>query len=258
MEVAGAGLESMPLAASFRLLGAACMAAALELGISGGASAAAADPGLISARPNEPGPPASTDREPSGAPDASDSLTFSRPPKTEGDSTDGEPNVNQASPPVAGIHVALGPQWFWASQKAMTGAMLRAARGRWSGAFEASLIFDTDGRSNDARRPEQDSAFLGAQFGIYLMASPIQNQRFELSLGAGVDYYRLWGIHASAWELALAARVAGHLRLIAGFGVFVSARVYPLSSSGLELGSYRDGEHGLPVLFSTGIEWRVQ
>lgn len=248
----------MPLAASFRRWVAACLGIAVELGVSAGASAPALDAQLISARPNEPRPPTSADRDPAGASDASDSLTFSRPPEAGGDTRSDEPGVNQASPPVAGIHIALGTQWFWASQKAMTGAMLRAGRGRWSSAFEGSLIFDTDAHSNDARRGEQDSAFLGAQFGAYLMGSPIYNQRFELSLGAGLDYYRLWGIHASAWELALAARAAGHLHLIAGFGVFASARVYPLSSSGLELGSYRDGERGLPVLFSSGIEWRVQ
>jgi hypothetical protein len=257
MEVAEAGLNCMRLTASFRQLGAAGVGAALGLGTSASA-AVATNTEQISAQSGEARPQTSAEREPAGAPDASDALSFSSPAEAGRDSTDDQPNVNQASPPVARIHIALGPQWFWVSQKTMTGAMLRAGRGRWSGAFEASLIFDTDVRSRDARRPEQDSAFLGAQFGGYVMASPIQNQRFELSLGAGVDYYRLWGIHASAWELALAARATAHLRLVAGFGVFASARVYPLSSSGLELGTYRNGERGLPVLFSTGIEWRVQ
>lgn len=234
-----------------------CIGAALGLGTANEAAAATTDPVQISAPRHDPATPVSTAPKPADAGDTSDSFQFSRPPAAKGDSTVDEPNVNQPSRSVAEIHVAFGPQWFWASQKAMTGVMLRAARDRWSGVLETSLIFDTNVPSKDDRRAEQNSAFLGAHFGGYVMASPIQNRRFEVSLGVGVDYYRLWGIHASAWELALAARAAGHLRLIGGFGMFASARVYALSSSGLELGSYRNGEDGLPVLFSTGIEWRL-
>src|SRR6185436_12701080 len=63
MEVAVAGLGVMPLTASFRLLGAAWMGAALGLGTSARA-AAAPDPGQ---------------------------TTFSRPPEAGGDSTGDEP-----------------------------------------------------------------------------------------------------------------------------------------------------------------------
>src|SRR6185295_17873591 len=128
----------------------------------------------------------------------------------------------------------------------------------WSGAFEASLVFDTSGQSGDSQRAVHHAEFLGAQFGGYAMASPIHSRRFELGLGLGLDYYRLWGIHASQWELALSGRADAHLRVVSNFGVFASTRVYPLSTSGLELGTYRDRERGLPVLFSTGIEWTLQ
>ncbi len=68
----------------------------------------------------------------------------------------------------------------------------------------------------------------------------------------------MWGIHPSAWELALSGRAAAHLRVAGNFGVFANARAYPLSTSGMELGTYRDGKPGSPILFATGLEWRLQ
>ena len=44
---------------------------------------------------------------------------------------------------------------------------------------------------------------------------------------------------------------------IAQLGIHASARAYPLTSSGIELGTTREGGDGLPVLFSTGITWRL-
>lgn len=145
----------------------------------------------------------------------------------------------------------LGAQWQWVQGKAMPGVTLRLGGGLWSGVLETSLIWLTE------PDPERRVHFLGSQFGAFLMVRPLSVGRVDLAAGLGADYYPLWNIHGDEWQLALAARVSAHVRLTSNMSVFGTARAYPLGTSGLELGTRRDGSAALPVLFGTGLEWRL-
>jgi hypothetical protein len=166
------------------------------------------------------------------------------------DASNGE--VEENAPPPAKAEGALGAQWLWASGKAMPGVV-------FGGSYEA-LRFDLETSFVALTDPGREfaSQFLGNQFGFHLMFRPVYAERWELAGGLGADLYTLWNIHGDALEVALSARVAGHFRLSNEVGVFVTARAYPLATSGLELGTARDRSAGLPVLFGTGVEWRFQ
>ena len=146
----------------------------------------------------------------------------------------------------------LGAQWQWAQGKAMPGITLRLGGGLWSGVLETSLIWLTE------PDPDRRVRFLGSQFGAFLMVRPLSLGRVDLAAGLGVDYYPLWNVHGDEWQLALAARASVHVRLSSNMSLFGTARAYPLSTGGLELGTQRDGSAALPVLFGTGLEWRLQ
>jgi hypothetical protein len=146
----------------------------------------------------------------------------------------------------------FGAQWQLVQGKAMPGITLRLGGGLCSGVLETSLIWLTE------PDPERRVRFLGSQFGAFLMVRPLSVGRFDLAAGLGVDYYPLWNVHGDEWQLALAARASGHVRLSSSMSLFGTARAYPLSTRGLELGIQRDGSAALPVLFGTGIEWRLQ
>jgi hypothetical protein len=145
----------------------------------------------------------------------------------------------------------FGAQWQWAEGKAMPGVTLRLGGGLWSGVLETSLIWLTE------PDPDQRVRFLGSQFGAFLMVRPLSVGRVDLAAGLGADYYPLWNIHGDEWQLALAARASMHVRLTSNMSLFGTARAYPISTSGLELGTRRDGAAALPVLFGAGVEWRL-
>lgn len=105
--------------------------------------------------------------------------------------------------------------------------------------------------------PELDRSFLGSHFGAYFMLAPLRLHRTLLRVGVGGDFYPLWNIHEEEWQRALSVRASVHQPLAKRLNVFGTARAYALHSDGLELGRTRTGEHGLPVLFSLGLEWRV-
>jgi hypothetical protein len=146
---------------------------------------------------------------------------------------------------------AFGAQWQWAQGKAMPGITLRLGGGLWSGVLETSLIWLTE------PDPDRRIRFLGSQLGALLMVRPLSVGRVDVALGLGVDYYPLWNVHGDEWQLALAARASGHVRLTTNMSLFGTARAYSLTTRGLGLGMERDGSAGLPVLFGTGIEWRL-
>lgn len=146
----------------------------------------------------------------------------------------------------------LGTQWQWAQGKAMPGVTLRLGGGLWSGVLETSLIWLTE------PDPERRFRFLGSQLGAFLMVRPLSVGRVDLAVGLGVDYYPLWNVHGDEWQLAFAARASGHVWLTSKVGLFATARAYPVSTSGLDLGTHRDGSLALPVLLATGLEWRLQ
>jgi hypothetical protein len=145
----------------------------------------------------------------------------------------------------------LGAQWLWASGKAMPGVSLHVGR-RWVWFdVETSLIALTE------PAPDDDIDFLGSQLGFYAMVRPLYGERGELAAGLGSDLYALWNIHGDEWQGSFSVRVAGGVWVSRRIGLFATARAYPVASSGLELGVERDGSRGLPILFGTGIEWRL-
>jgi hypothetical protein len=165
----------------------------------------------------------------------------------------GFPSLARAAPTGCRTKEAgLGAQWLWVQGKAMPGLTLRLGGGLWSGVFETSLIWLTESD------PERRFRFLGSQVGGFLMVRPLSAGRVDLAAGLGLDYYPLWNVHGDEWQLALAARASGHVWLSSNLAVFATARAYPISTSGVELGTRRDGSSALPVLFGTGLEWRTR
>ena len=159
-----------------------------------------------------------------------------------------------AAPQVRKIHVAtsLGLQWAWASDKYMPGLAL-GLRGQSLGLIlESGLV----GLLQPA--PGTAQTFLGNSFGAALTYAALRTSHLELSLGLGCDVYYLWNLHPDKYEIALAARAEAHYWFAGGPGVYLGARAYPVASRGLELGTTRAGGGSLPVLFTTGIEWRTR
>lgn len=146
----------------------------------------------------------------------------------------------------------LGAENRWVRDKAVPALTLRAGKGLVWVDLEAAGIWLT------RPSPDLDVSFLGNELGAALMLSPVHTRRLELRFGAGGDFFYLWNIHANEWQMALSARAALHGAVTDRFGVFASARAYPLATRGLGLGETRSGSQGLPVLFSTGIEWRLR
>jgi hypothetical protein len=171
-------------------------------------------------------------------------------PDTNGESGEGTPAAEPAGPPGPPIESAVGAQWLWAVGKAMPGVLVRGGHRMLWFDVETTFVVLTD--SSDAA----DSHFLGTQLGFHALFRPLYGERGELNVGAGADVYALWNIHGDEWQAALTFRAEGHVYLSKCIGVFGNARVYPLASSGLELGVARDHSRGLPVLFGTGAEWR--
>jgi hypothetical protein len=147
-------------------------------------------------------------------------------------------------------NLGLGAQWFFVQDKIMPGLAFRGGH-KWLWVHaETSFLFATESS------PALDGAALGNQFGAYLAISPLNIERAEVHLGIGGDFYWLWGIHGDQWEVAFSTRLTGHYWLTRQLGAFASARAYPASTRGLELGTTRGDESGLPVLFTLGMEWR--
>lgn len=166
--------------------------------------------------------------------------------------TDYDQGAAEDARPLPSLHrnLALGAEWFLIQDKIMPGLELRGGKGWIWGHFETSFLFSTESS------PALDSSAMGNQFGLYAGLSPLNVERAEIHLGLGMDMYWLWGIHADQWELALSTRVSGHYWFTRQLGAFASARLYPASTDGLELGTTRDGDAGIPVLFALGLEWR--
>jgi hypothetical protein len=161
-------------------------------------------------------------------------------PPAESEETSAAPSDGQA---------AIGAHWLWAAGKLMPGLVLGGTH-RWLRFdLETSLISLTE------PAPEFNTRLVGSQFGFYLMFRPLHDERWEIAGGLGSDVYSLWNIHGDAFEAALSVRVGGHFWISKRVGAFANARAYPLATSGLGLGTARDGSRGLPVLFGTGLEW---
>jgi hypothetical protein len=167
--------------------------------------------------------------------------------------SDDPPTESEASPgaPAKDVATLLSAQAFWAQGKVMPGAALGLRFGAVELDLEAALLWLTE------PAPPRGLTFLGNQIGAHLMFLPVRERYFDLGVGLGGDFYWLWNVHGDAFEPALALKAEGNLWLTPQLAVYAAARAYPWKSSGLELGTTRGSEDELPVLFSTGITWRL-
>ena len=101
-----------------------------------------------------------------------------------------------------------------------------------------------------------DATFLGVQWGAYLEGAPVSTERVDLNLSLGADIHTMFNIHSDFVELALSTAVSGTFWFTHELGAIVGVRAYPLASSGLELGTDRNGVRGVPVLATVGLKWR--
>jgi len=174
---------------------------------------------------------------------ASDS-TVNAPPEDAPLSAD-----ESVQPDLRPHQAALGAQAFWVVGKVMPSVVLRFDLHKllWLD-FEAGLIFLTDS-------PPGSDSFVGSPFSAHLLVAPFRTPKVELAAGLGADIHYLWGVNGDLFEVALAVIASAHYWITPKFGLFGNARVYPVASSGLELGNFRNGSAGLPVLFATGVAW---
>jgi hypothetical protein len=150
------------------------------------------------------------------------------------------------------VDAGLGLQLFGAQGKVMPGLSFRFGNGLFWGELEGTPIWLM------AESEEFGDHFLGNQWGAHFSLAPVKTRRVELLAGIGLDAYHLWGIHGDVGLFALTLKLASHLRASERVSVFATLRGYPLSSSGLELGTSREGEHLMPIMGSLGVEWRFE
>jgi hypothetical protein len=148
-------------------------------------------------------------------------------------------------------NVRLSAQWFWLKDKVMSGIGASAARSWVDLDMELSLLWST------AEATGFDGSFIGGQYGIAISAVPLRTERLELGAGIGVDIHFLAGVHVDLVEGAFGPRAFGRVFVVKDVALYASARMYLIESNGLALGTERDGSDGLPVLFSSGITWRL-
>jgi hypothetical protein len=177
---------------------------------------------------------------PDGSP--ASASTGNAPPKDAPLSAD-----ESVQPDLRPHQAALGAQAFWVVGKVMPSVVLRFDLHKllWLD-VEAGLIFLTNS-------PPRSDAFVGSPFGAHVLVAPFRTPKVELAAGLGVDTHYLWGINGDLVEVAMSVIASAHYWITPKFGLFGSARGYPIATSGLELGNFRDGRAGLPVLFATGV-----
>lgn len=164
--------------------------------------------------------------------------------------SDEAPDEGETGTGFVGSPLLTG-QLFWAQGKVMPGFAIGVGTRFVEVDLEVSMLTLTEAA------PPRDLTFLGNQFGAHVMFVPLHEEHIDLGIGLGGDFYWLWGVHSDAVESAFALKAASHVWLTPKFGLYASARVYPWTSSGVELGTDRESKSGLPVLFSTGITWRL-
>lgn len=162
------------------------------------------------------------------------------------------PDAGATDPTSDAFGAVVGAHALAAQGKVVPGVTLSAGRGLWWLTLETSLLWLTE------RDPERRYTFLGSQLGGFFMVRPLRMRRLELEVGLGADAYALWNIHEDEWQVAFAARVAAHVPITSSVALFGTARAYPFSSGGVELGVERDGSNAWPVLFGGGVEWKIR
>lgn len=148
--------------------------------------------------------------------------------------------------------VGLGAQVFGVSGKAMTGLSVRVGDGLFWGELEFTPIWLTQSSA------DFDGSFLGNQWGFYFSLAPLRTRFVEGLVGVGLDLFHLWGIHSDEAFTALSFKAGLHARPTASVSIFATVRSYALHSSGVELGTYRNGERTVPLVGTLGSEWRFE
>ncbi|HEX6764531.1 MAG TPA: hypothetical protein VF103_03615 [Polyangiaceae bacterium] len=149
--------------------------------------------------------------------------------------------------PLRPHQLILGAQAFWAVDKVMPGFVLRLDLHErvWLD-IEGGFVFVTN-------PPPGNDSLVGSPFGTHVLVAPLRTRKVELGAGLGADVHYLWGVNGDIVEVALALLVSAHYWVTPKLALFGSARVYPVHTSGLDLGEFRDGSRGLPVMFATGV-----
>ena len=165
-----------------------------------------------------------------------------------------EPEAEPADAEVLDVDVWGSLGWFWVSEKAMPSFGLFLGAPLLGDLFGLQLSVAPIWTTDDDRA--SDEVFLGAKFGIFAMVRPYSNEQVDLRVGIGADLYYLGGINKNVGEAAFAmtADVTGWVT--PSIGLFVGVRGYPFATTGLELGTDRNGDGGFPLLFETGIRFR--
>lgn len=187
---------------------------------------------------------------PHAAPDSTPSDTDPAPDTGTSPDANGEPGLDATPKPWPGSRHAVGAQALWVTGKFMPEIAGRYDFHRWfwlDGELGLAFLLDPP--------PGEDRVLLGSPLAIHVVFAPYRSRVVDLGVGAGMDLHLLYGVGKGIVEVALAFKAIGHVWVTPRLGLFGSARVYPVATEGLGLGEKRDGSHGLPALFATGVEW---
>lgn len=169
-------------------------------------------------------------------------------PAAKAPSKDAPLSADESVKPDLRPHQAeLGAQAFWVVGKVIPSVVFRFDLHKvlWLD-VEAGFIFLTN-------PPPGSDSFVGSPFGAHLLYAPFRTPKVELAAGLGADTHYLWGINLDVVEVAMSVIASANYWFTPHFGVFGSVRGYPIFTSGLELGNFRNGSAGLPLLFATGV-----
>lgn len=156
---------------------------------------------------------------------------------------------SNATPGAIDVDVWGSAGFFWVSGKAMPNFSLSLGQLFW-GEVGVAPIWSTDEFDGS------DDRFLGAKFGLLGMIRPYSNRWVDLRAGIGADIYYLAGINGDVSEASFVVVGDATAWATKRIGFFGGVRVYPLATTGLELGTDRNGDVGSPLLFETGIRFR--
>jgi hypothetical protein len=187
--------------------------------------------------------------EPAGAADRAPGDSTASTAPDDAPAPDETSETEKEQRPHQGV---FGAQAFWVVGKLMPSFVLRVDFNElfWLD-LEGGLIFVTN-------PPPGGDGFVGSPFSAHVLGAPLRTPKVELAAGLGADVHYLWGINGDLAEVALAVIASAHYWVTPKLALFGSARAYPVATSGLDLGEFRDGSNGLPILFATGIAWSLK
>ena len=140
---------------------------------------------------------------------------------------------------------------YLAKDKTMVGLGLSFIEARLGIDMDLAFIYLNEG-SERAGFSEDDS-FVGNLLGIHLIYKALKRGPAETRVGAGFDYWALWGINGDEYKMGLPVFAEARYFLAQGVNTHLQVRTYLLASDGLGLGVDFDGEEKAPVLVTIGV-----